>query len=719
MLLLLLPGIHRLQAAEVDYTQQIRPLLKRKCWSCHGPLRQEAGLRTDTAAALLQGGDSGPALQARQPDDSLILERVAANADERMPPKGEPLTAAEQSLLRRWIAAGAPAPRNETPQRDPRNHWAFQSLAVPPPGVSPDHVPTAERLLPSRSVDAWIEERLQEQGLERSPPADATSLLRRMFFDLHGLPPTPAEISVWLPRLQQDRKQGATALLDYLLASPRYGERWAQHWLDLVRYADTHGYEVNTPRPHAWPYRDYVIRAFNQDTPYDRFLTEQLTGDQLGVDAATGFLVAAPALLPGQIGKDEASKRLARQDALDEIVVGVSATFLGLTVGCARCHDHKFDPIRHEDYYAMQAFFAGVDYGDRKLGQEPSASKLSAKEPPGKKTAGKEPAANLVYAGKFREPDTTSVLKRGDPEQPGKAVGPGVPAILGSVPLDPVASEPERRQALAAWIASPANPLTARVMANRIWQHHFGAGLVETPSDFGLNGAAPSHPELLDWLAQELIDSGWSIKYLHRRIVLSETYQQASRFRPEAAARDGDNRLLWRYPTRRIEAEAIRDSILQCSGELELQMGGPGFDFFEKRGGLSGFPPLEVFGPAEKRRMIYAHKIRMESAPVFGAFDCPDAGQATPLRSQSTTAIQALNLFNSPFLVDQSQRLAERVKAEAGASPVAQIEQAFQLTLARPPRASEAAASLQVVQQHGLPALCRVLFNSSEFLFLP
>ncbi|MBL6764395.1 MAG: DUF1553 domain-containing protein [Verrucomicrobiae bacterium] len=806
------------------------------------------------------------------------------------------------------------------------SHWAFQ------PPMSPD-VP-GQSAAHGNPIDRFIARKLAQAGLRPAPPAPPHTLLRRVHLDLLGLPPEPDEISLFI-----DDASSWSRVVDRLLANPRYGERWAQHWLDVVRYADTHGFEVNTPRENAWPYRDYVIRAFNEDRPYDRFIREQLAGDTCGEDAATGFLVAAAVLLPGQIGKDEASKRLARQDSLDEMIVSTGESFLGLTIGCARCHDHKFDPITQTDYYALQAFFAGVKYGERpvsnertrqqqaeakvldrqiaeigarlgqleplaftgrvdpedvnagrirlrapvspqrnverfpptpvrrlrftvestlknnlrepcidelvvlaadgtdrnvalsSLGTQASASdsadssrhklehindgrfgnehswmsrtkgggwvqlqfrqneiidrviwardregrfkdrlplsyriEVSGEDGPWQLVAGSQdrlpygtptdtasaaPIENLpeaerrlarslekerrelvdqrkripdperVYAGQFEQPGETFVLRRGDPEQPGQAVAPRVPVVLQGPVLGSDSGESRRRRALADWIASADNPLTARVMANRIWQFHFGTGLVETSSDFGRNGVRPSHPELLDWLADEFIRSGWSVKHIHRLILLSDTYRQSHRINPEARAVDADNRLLWRFPSRRLEAEAIRDSLLMVSGELNLRMGGPGFSFFKSRGGLSGFPPLPQFTANEKRRMIYQHKIRMEPVPVFGAFDCPDAGQPMPQRKESTTAIQALNLFNSPFVNDTAVAFARRVTTEAGPDPGHQITRAFQLALGRPPDPSESAAAKSAVAEHGLPTLCRVLFNSNEFLFLP
>ncbi len=1091
-----------LQADDVSYLRDIKPILKAKCWSCHGPLKQEANLRLDTIQFMHVGGDSGPALLQGDELNSELLRRVtAADESERMPPEGEPVSLEQISRVKVWLKSKPRAAADEKAQTDPKTHWAFQPLQRS--GAAGGEYP----------IDEFVDRKLTAIGLQRSQPADHTSLIRRMFLDLHGLSPTPKQIADWRATLLEAHNENGQndvvrALTDELLASDRYGERWAQHWLDVVRYADTHGFEVNTPRPNAWPYRDYVIDAFNSDKPYDQFVFEQLAGDAVGADAATGFLVAAAALLPGQIGQDEASKRLARQDELDEIIIGTSATFLGMTVGCARCHDHKFDPIPHADYYAMQAFFAGVDYGDREIkgeqyekrmsdahelqteidalrqrleaftaraftgrtiiiddedlesvtllkeknghgtnpegtdrghrddvGDESQLGNLSRarytwfdnnagqdvfswdpategrfrlwvswgvhgsgvhtrdaryildadgdltttadqqeiatadqyyfvgvtasetqqkplwsglldtgvhdftatsrvvlrsgetgtgitadvivlqesgvseestsalpllREPVNalKTTEQFEPVAakfvrftsletidddrhepcldelevftaggktqnvaiaengtratssgnysetgqhqlkhindgqygnsfswisnqhgngwvqlefaaiervdriewardregkfkdrlpvnyrietsvdgqqwtvvassadrvplgtpydamksllrnspqagesdlpglakkmqglekrqaelrkpELVFAGRFRPPDKTFVLQRGDPEQPTTEIAPHVLTSISDLKLPQDTPDQQRRIALARWISSPSHPLTARVIANRVWQYHFGVGLVPTSSDFGLNGAEPSHPELLDWLATELIDSGWSIKKLHRLIMTSKTYRQASVQTVAGNEIDADDRLLWHFPSRRLEAESIRDCMLSISGRLNMKVGGPGFNFFKTRGGLSGFPAVEEFTENEFRRMIYAHKIRMEPVPVFGAFDCPDAGLPTPRRSQSTTAIQALNLFNSPFVIDQAEALAERCEAEGGPVLSSRIILAFRLVLGRSPSEAELASVEDGVQQHDLATLCRALFNSSEFLFIP
>ena len=897
-------------APAVDFVREVRPILQKHCYSCHGEKKQKSGLRLDIKAAAFKGGDKhAPDIISGKAKDSPLIHFITTDDDaELMPPKGK-LPANDIAALTTWINEGATWPEGVDLAKleDRRDHWSFKPL-VRSGGILP----------PSSSViDSFIDAKLAEKKLHRSPPADPVSWLRRVTFDLTGLPPTPAEVSAFI------HNQDHAAVVERLLKSERYGERWAQHWLDVVRYADTHGFEVNTERPNSWPYRDYVIRAFNNDTPYDRFIKEQIVGDAMNEDAATGFLVTASVLLPGQIGKDDASKRLARQDSIDEMVMNIGQTFLGLSIGCARCHDHKFDPITSKDYYAMQAFVAGVEYADRDLhtpaaeaarteekklkarlaeidkelahfepmaksgaerpminarensdrfapvktqrlrftikattNLEPcidelevfntrgenvalatsgtkrkssgdigvaerhelrflndgrygnSRSWMSSKlgqgwvelefpqeqliervvwsrdregkftdrlatdyqieisdaagqwhtvadasdrqrfDPKNKKLAkptlkGLTPAENKrarplfeeksrtekqiaqavnlqkVFAGTFRTPDDIHLLNRGDPEQPKEAVTPAVLSALGDVKLAKESTEQDRRRALADWIANAQNPLTARVMVNRIWQGHFGTGLVQTPSDFGRMGFKPTHPELLDYLAAEFIRSGWSVKHMHRLILLSETYGQSSQSIKANETIDSDVRYLWRYPSRRLEAESIRDSMLAVSGRLNLQMYGRGFNLFDQRGGLSGFDPIETFNADNQRRMIYAHKVRREPETVFGAFDCPDAGQSTARRIESTTPIQALNLFNSIFTLEQSKAFATRVQHEAGTDPAKQITLAYQISLSRAPTAAELADTAPLVHDHGLTALCRALFNSNEFLFVP
>tara|TARA_B110000881_G_scaffold6633_1_gene5170 strand:- start:3099 stop:5831 length:2733 start_codon:yes stop_codon:yes gene_type:complete len=900
----LLAAGEKLSADSINFVRDIRPIFEAKCYRCHGAEKQKSGLRLDMHSGAFGGGEfHQPTIIPGKANESNLIRFVRGDDEEiRMPPKGSGLTKDEIATLTAWVNQGADWPKEVDLVKsiDRTDHWSFKPLAL---------------FDSERNIDFFVKEKLVANGLLMSPSADRLTWLRRVFFDLIGLPPTPEQVAAFLIDTDPTAHE---RVVDQLLSSPRYGERWAQHWLDVVRYADTHGFEVNTPRSNAWPYRDYVIEAFNNDTPFDQFIREQLAGDQFGKDPATGFLVTAARLLPGQIGADAASKRLARQDELGEIVINTSEAFLGLSVGCARCHNHKFDAILAKDYYSMQAFFAGVSYGDRTI-QSPESQTLrkEAEElksrvreidravaglgplaksgvirPPVsallnverftsvkarkvrftiKKTNQYEPCldelevfdlegnnialsssavvrsasgskveanrhqlefindgefgnerswmcsetsgwvmlefpseqtieriawardrngkysdrlaveyvievandssdwqvvadstdrrlgdgkvkadftaldpeqqgetnslleekkgiesrlaelsrAQTVFGGIFGKPEPMFLLNRGDAEQPKEEVAPAVLSAFGDITLTKDAPDAERRLALANWIATSENPLTARVAVNRIWQGHFGIGLVETANDFGRVGAAPSHPKLLDWLAAEFIRSGWSVKHLHRLIVLSETYRQSEQINAVAQAKDAVVRLLWRFPSRRLEAESIRDAMLSVSGRLDLKIGGPGFDLFTSRGGLSGFPPITKFKGDGLRRMIYAHKIRMEPDSIFGAFDCPDAGQSVSRRRQSTTPIQALNLFNSQFTIDESKAFAQRVRDKVGQEVDAQITYAYELAYGRSPDPDELVDTRSVVRQHGLSTLCRAIFNSSEFLFIP
>jgi hypothetical protein len=950
------------------------------------------------------------------------------------------------------------------------DHWSFQAIKDPSPPV------VSQKGWTHNPIDAFVLARLQAAGLKPSPAADRVTLIRRLYLDVHGMPPTPQEIE----RFVNDRGAGAyERLVDRVLASPRYGERWARHWLDLARFAETHGFERNLERPLAWPYRDYVITALNDDKPYDRFVFEQLAGDSVGVDAATGFLVAGP--FDDVKSREIKFQMIQRQDELADMINATGTAFLGLTLGCARCHTHKFDPITHKDYYALQAVLAGVQHGERPIKSHDEAKrkqrlavleqkiaalerqlgpyKLRLREPVnaeqnseefapvkarmvrftiletsdgagpaidelevwspgpteaeamkmyarksfdmgetrsatltvtcddhcvvwlnGKKVAAtdnwqmpaqvdvkaalrkgknvlavdclddKKPAglllrlsieladgrrqflvtdeswrqtvkppkgweqvdfddkdwpnamslgklgvapwgnvfarlkdqpsgkgvpapswiwtaggrnlalgakvtasgslndnplrhklafindgrygdaacwisdqdgkgwvqielpapamiqrviwgrdrtknyadripikyrvevaaelgkwrqvvdsddrlpfgvdknerlryrtADLVgaerqraerlltellayrarreqlmaqptalYAGKFEQPGAIHRLARGDPQQPRQVVGPDTVAALGNLRLPANAPEQKRRIALANWIIDPKNPLTARVMVNRIWQHHFGMGIVDTPSDFGKQGSKPTHPELLDWLASRFVQSGWSMKQVHRLILTSSTYRQASVPSKRGLSADADTRLLWRFPPHRLEAEPIRDSILFVSGVLDLKMGGPGFSPFKPtQHHVRVYVPKEREGPEDWRRMVYMTKVRMEHDAIFGAFDDPDAGLVCPKRSRSTTPIQAFNLLNSDFMMQQSELFAKRLKREAGEQFADQVSLGFRLVFGRAPDAAESVAGLKLVRAHGLPALCLALFNANEFVFIP
>lgn len=900
-------------ALSVNFAKHIQPLLAKKCVSCHGPEKQKAGLRLDRKSAVLKGGDDlGPAIVPGKSRESPLF-RVVAGLEEglEMPAEGEKLTAAEIELLKRWIDSGADWPDDGSEKEDVlKSHWAFRPLVRKPqiPNFKSqlsDLKSENVNLKSHNPIDLFVAARLEREGLKPSPEADRTTLIRRLKFDLLGLPPTPGEVAEFVTDMSEDAYE---RLVDRYLASPHFGERWARHWLDVVRFAESHGFEMNQPRPNAWPYRDYVIRSFNEDKPYDQFVFEQLAGDTVGADEATGFLVGGPW---DQVKSPDLGLTLQqRADELHDMVSTTGSVFLGLTVGCARCHNHKFDPISQLDYYGMKACFAGVQHGERPLrtadtnrsqpgkadlqsirdqlagieaeivrldpqakrsgvvfverfaptkarfvrmtihatnsaepcideleifttGEKPENVALASRgtkakasgslpgfaihklehvndgrygnswswisnepgrgwvefdlpqdfeidrivwsrdrEPaqykdrtatkyvfetsidrekwqtvssfPDPKLTGLSPenktrveqltaqraalqktlaelsAVPMVYSGKLMPPEETFRLHRGDPMQKREPVVPTGLASFGSAwRLDANTAEVQRRVQLAKWINDPANPLTARVIVNRLWHYHFGTGLTDTPSDFGLNGGKPTHSELLDWLAAEFQIPN-SMKHLHRLIVTSATYRQASTPREDGLAADAGSRLLWRFPPRRLEAEVLRDAILATSGQLDRRMNGSGFDLFETNANyVRVFNSKQEFVPeTDFRRMVYSHKHRMQLDDTFGTFDCPDGGQVAPKRNSSNTPLQALNLLNSRFLVQQAELFAARVRTDARGDAASQATTAIQLAFGRTANAEEVISAVELLQAHGLTALCRALLNANEFLFV-
>lgn len=1097
----------------VDFVKDVQPILKSRCFACHDGAKQRGGLRLDVKAAALKGGESyAPGIIPGKSAESPLVRFVAGLEDGMlMPPEGERLTAEQIGVLRAWIDQGAKWPDTASAEDNVAAHWSFQPVVR-------SVIPPASSLWAANPTDAFVVEQLKKTiRLDPSPEADRATLIRRLSFDVLGLPPLPTEVDEFVSDPHPDAYE---RLVDRLLASPHFGERWARHWLDVVRFAESDGFETNQPRPNAWPYRDYVIRAFNEDKPYTNFIAEQLAGDTMGIDEATGFIVGGA--WDRVKSPDPGLTAQQRADEMHDMVSTTGSAFLGLTVGCARCHNHKFDPISQTDYYSIKAIFAGVQHGDRPIKpidfqqreqqiakvkeelaqvesalrafepvafmatstreapatllldddtpqaiapEQPSVSQLVPRiglEPhrpgtaqgqandPGdssrfpnlgrnysywNKVAGKDvfswnphvtglydvwiswgcgwmthaadaryvldldgdlttkddqreiarvdqrrfadgsggdaqqplwsgffslgryeftpttrlilrggatdayvtadllclqkvnragsssgpnrlpslrasvqrktnverfapitakvvrfvieqtnngsqpcidelevftteatprnvalkatasSSSNLpgyeihqlkhindgrygnsaswisneagrgwiqlefpqpveidrvlwsrdrpengqfvdripttyrveagltadslvivansedrlgidrnlpslptrigasageeqqlaalvqrqsslstrlrqlsemrqVYAGRFVAPEPTHRFHRGDPLQPKEPVAPAGLAQFGKslvLPLD--APEASRRQQLAAWITDAKHPLTARVYVNRLWHFHFGQGLVTTPSDFGRNGAKPSHPELLDWLASEAIpasDQEWaSPKRLHRLIVTSATYRQSSNGRPEGMAADAGSRLLWRFPPRRLEAEPLRDAILAVSGNLDDRMGGPGFDLFEPNTNyVKVYNSRKEFGPGEWRRMVYQSKPRMQLDDTFGQFDCPDAGQITPKRTSSITALQALNLLNSQFIVQQSSIFAARLEHESGPTVRDQVRRGFQLAFLREPTEEEQNSASEFVAQHGLTAFCRAMLNANEFLFV-
>ena len=621
-----------------------------------------------------------------------------------------------------------------------RGHWAFQAVTSPA-------VPAVKNTTWSRNpIDRFILAKQEEQGLVPAPAAEPRALARRYYLDLTGVPPTPEECDAFL----EDFARSADAiekLVDNLLARPAYGERWARHWLDLVRYADSNGYERDADKPFAWRYRDYVIRAFNSDKPFDRFVVEQIAGDELPEgDHTPENLIATGYYRLGPWDDEPADPKQDRYDQLDDLVNTTSEVFLGLTLGCARCHNHKFEPLSMHDYYRMVAIFEPL--------KRPVNGRTERTLPLGTKAQIAASPRNMEQ-GYFlveRSPPApvSHLLHRGQAADPGPEVGPGVPAVT-------VASQPEfpqppagartslRRLTLARWLTDPGNPLTARVIVNRVWQYHFGFGLVRTSSDFGTTGEPPTHPELLDWLANWFVEHGRSFKALHRLILTSSTYRLSTRGDARDATVDPENRLLCRMPYRRLEVEVIRDAMLAASGELDRQMYGPSMYPAIPAAALAGSSdPGKIWPPfderAASRRTIYAFVKRSLIVPMLEVLDFCDTARSAARRGITSVPTQALTLLNGDFLNLQARHLADRLESDSGADPVAQIERAFLLSLCRTPRDGERLAmvafldketrsrlaeaalagsplTMTQARHESLVQLCRAIFNVNEFVY--
>lgn len=680
----------------------VAAIFERRCVSCHHGVTARGKLALDERERALAGGESGPAIVPGKPKESRLLEMIAGDGPE-MPQDGEPLTAAEVEQVRAWIAGGAVWPDGVRIQPPPTGAdlWSIQPLTRPA-------IPAAGGDWARTPVDAFLAAAHAQHGLTAAAEADRGTLLRRLTFDLHGLPPTPEEID----QFTADNDPCAyERLVDRLLASPRYGERWARHWLDVAHYGETHGYDKDKRRPNAWPYRDYVIAALNDDVPYGRFIEQQVAGDVLWPDdpqavIASSFNVAGPWDFVGHVELGEATqeKQKTRHLDRDDMVTSAMASFVSLTVNCARCHDHPFDPIPQADYYRLQAVFAGVDRADRKVAT----------------ASGELPVYGL---NRLQAPRPIHVLFRGNLEAPRDEMGPGALSAVQELPATfanlPAGDEGARRTALAHWLADGRNPLTWRSIANRLWHYHFGRGLVDTPNDLGNNAARPSHPELLDWLAVQVRDGGQSLKAIHRLIVTSAVYRQSSKaVHHDASAPDADNRFLARMSRRRLEAEAIRDAVLAASGQLNERMGGASYDLFEFEDDHSPrYKYTLIDTPEVRRRTIYRSIVRSVPNPFLETLDCADASLSTPVRNTTITALQALALLNNPFLVQQAERLAERLQAEH-TDPAVQLTAACRLTLGRRLSAEDESALAAHARDHGLASACRVLFNLNEFMFV-
>jgi len=743
-------------AAIQFFESRVRPVLAENCFRCHGDKKHKGNLRLDSRAGMFTGGDQGPVVVPGHPEKSLLIKAIRQDDPEFKMPPSRKLPARQIADLTHWVKMGAPWPGSDKDapvvarpkeyhisDKD-RAHWAFQPIRRPAaPAVRNDGWVT-------NPIDAFILARLEAKGLQPNPRASKHELIRRVYYDLTGLPPTPQEVESFLADASPKAYE---SLVDRLLTSPRYGEKWARHWLDLVRYAETNSYERDNPKPHVWRYRDYIIRAFNQDMPYEQFIREQLAGDELpGHD--NNALIATGFYRLGIWDDEPADPLLARYDELDDIITTTAQTFLGLTVDCARCHDHKIDPIPQKDYYQLLAFFQNINHfrnggptdevplfnSPQERAKYESALREGTRQGkgPGRKKIEPVPAMALCVTEQGRRSPDTFVMLRGNPHVQGPKVEPGFPLIFNApapvIPAPPLDSKTSgRRLALAKWIASPENLLTARVMVNRIWQHHLGRGIVRSPNNFGLQGDRPTHPELLDWLASEFIARGWSIKAMHRLILTSSAYRMSSRGEPKALAADPENDLFWRFNMRRLSGEEIRDSILAVTGCLNLKMGGPGAYPEIPKEVLAGQSVpgrgWEKSSPEEQnRRSIYIHVKRSLLYPILESFDLAETDRSTPVRFSTTQPTQALAMLNGEFLNRQARIFAERLRREAGAEPAHQVRLAMYLATGHPP--DEAAIRRGVALIHSLQAddgarpdaalryFCLMVLNLNEFFYL-
>jgi hypothetical protein len=740
---------------------KIEPVLKAHCFSCHSDDADDvkAGLRLDSRAGVLSGGDSGPAIIAGKSTESLLIQALRHENGLEMPPNKPRLPDATIEQFVRWIDMGAPDPREGpggalTDLSEARKHWAFQPVRKPV-------VPAAVGLQPrgfrvETPIDAFIVAKLNEHSWTPSPPATRAELIRRVTFDLIGLPPTPEEIDDFVRDTSVDAYE---RVIDRLLSSQHYGERWAQHWLDVVRYAETEGYEYDRHVPDAWRFRDYVIDSLNSDKPFDQFLTEQLAGDELAANDAE-CLTASIFHRLGPVRRNAGNPDIAlsRNEVLTERTDIIGAAFLGLTVGCARCHNHKLEPISQKDYYRLQAYLAATDEhnitlatADEQQAWERATQKIKDELQPLKQQAkdatGLErerlnaqiesledrmppPLPTIPSThNDFAKRTVVHVLKRGVWENKGDAVGPRPLSVLVHDDAPELSSDlADPKTQLARWLASPDHPLTARVIVNRLWQQHFGVGLVKTANDLGVNGERPSHPELLDWLAATLVENGWRLKPIHRLMVLSKTYQQSSATSPTAhdlpLTADPDNRLLWRFNRRRLSAEETRDAMLAVSGLLNPRMHGP-----------SVIVPVDaelvslLYKPSQwavtanarehDRRSIYLIAKRNLRLPFFENLDAPALQTSCARRESSTHAPQALELLNGTLSNELAEAFAQRLKHQCGNDAAGIVERGYRLALGRSPSSQEKQLSLAFLRDQPVSEFALALFNLNGFLYVP
>jgi len=780
------------EALRPSLERDVLPLFKARCLKCHGPIKPKGKLNLSNARSLARGGSSGAVVVAGDLEESVLWELVSTD---EMPPESEgPLSDDQKNLLRRWIEQGAknlPRPGEVNRAAPTSDHWAFAPAGHPLPS------PVRDERRVRTSIDRFIQKALEDEGLALGPDADRVTLIRRVSFDLTGLPPRPDEIAVFACDPDPD---AYLRLVDRLLASPRYGERWGKLWLDASGYADSNGYfSADTDRPLAYRYRDYVIRAFNSDRPLDRIVREQLAGDELAADrrspeaspATIDLLVATHFLRNGQDGTGESDGnadevRADKYAVLEGAVQIIGSSLLGLTIQCARCHDHKFEPVTQAEYYQLQAILYpafNVDHWQKPNDRftiagprdamrrwqihekviDSQTEALARNFATGPAAAQKKDALkrviDTVNAQRWPNPGRIAwvgdgstppakipILTRGNPATPGVPVGPGVPAFLTDPdnqydPKPPFegSSSTGRRLALARWLTRPgsrAAALVARVLANRIWQHHFGTGLAATSDNLGYTGSPPTHPDLLDFLAGELIRSGWSAKALHRLIVTSSVFRQSSAPPPETARIDADNRLLAHYPLRRLDAEAIRDAMLAIAGELDDRQGGP---YIPTDRSDSGEVIIAESVAGATRRSVYLQQRRTEITSLLEVFDAPSIVTTCTRRLASTIPLQSLSLMNSDFIVARARHLAERLERECKAGALSRadcgtlIRAAFLLTMGRAADAAELDAAHRFLEtqpfcypgvaepkrrHHVLADFCQMLLASNAFLYV-
>ncbi|EMI16403.1 protein containing DUF1549 [Rhodopirellula maiorica SM1] len=795
-------------AEQFDFFEsKIRPLLIDHCYECHGPETQESELRVDTLAGMLTGGLAGPSVIPGKPTSSLLVTAVRYQDNDLKMPPDERLSDIQIADLIRWVEMGAPHPdsgnvgpiaqRGDVDIEQGRKHWAFQPpvKVTPPPirGVSTKDTAARHSQRTPNPIDAFIRAKLDAKGLRPNPPADKRTLLRRATFDLVGLPPTPEEIDAFLA---DDSHDAFANVVDRLLTSPHYGERWGRHWLDVARYADSNGLDENVVHGNAWRYRDYVVRSLNNDKPYDEFVVEQLAGDLLdsGEDfalrnerlIATGFLVLGPKVLAEQ---DEAKMEM---DIIDEQIDTVGRSIIGLTLGCARCHTHKFDPISHHDYYGLAGIFKSTQTMDsyktvakwhentietaeqaaelqqhqqqiaaqeKRIAAQVAKAKATLDPPPAAEAKPEEiekqfPAETQTELKKLREelkklqdaaPELptamgvtegkiadTSVHLRGSHLTLGDVVPRRVPEVLAIDDQPPIPADHSGRLEFARWLTSGNHPLTARVMVNRLWRGHFGEGLVSTVDNFGMKGSPPTHPELLDWLAVQFVERGWSIKEMHRMIMLSETYRRSSDYVAESAEVDPSNQWYWRYNLRRLEAEAIRDGLLAVSGKLDRTTGGNIMQY-KNREYVFNHTSEDKSKYDSTRRSIYVPVIRNHLYDMFQLFDYTDASVLTGDRNTSTIAPQALFLMNSDEVGDLSLAFADRLW-ESESDSQKRISRLYMETYGRPASDAEVSDASHFLSQFqklqlqtnsdanperlAWQALCQSVVSSSEFVYL-